>query len=171
MGMFSKLKDQFMDHDVYDDDEYEEEMEDEEVEEERPRSAAPAAPRPAAPARNIGRTAAAMPTRQAKPYTMVVVNPKSFSDCEKIADHLKASRPVVMNMEQTDQSIAQRIVDYVQGVMYALDGNIDRISESIYLCAPNTMSVSRENYAEAPKAPEAGDAPQPQWQAPSGPQA
>ena len=138
MGMFSKLKDQFIDHDEYEDEGYEdEEMMEEEEEPQRPvRSAAPAVPRSVA-ARNVGR--ATVPGRQAKPYTMVVVNPKVFNDCEKIADHLKSSRPVVMNMEQTDDSIAQRIVDYVQGVMYALDGKIDRISESIYLCAPNNM--------------------------------
>ena len=101
-----------------------------------------------------------------QPYTMVVVNPKVFNDCEKIADHLKSSRPVVMNMEQTDDSIAQRIVDYVQGVMYALDGKIDRISESIYLCAPNNMSVSRENYADVKTDQEAPQAEEPRWQAP-----
>jgi cell division inhibitor SepF len=162
MGMFSKLKDQFIDHDEYED-EYEDEMDDVE-EDDVPRAAAPTVPRPAA-ARNIGRTA--VPARQqAKPFTMVVVNPKSFSDCEKIAAHLKQSRPVVMNMEETDQGIAQRIVDYVQGVMFALDGNIDRVSESIYLCAPNNMSVSRENYVDAGKAAPVGDAPQPQWQGP-----
>ena len=134
MGMFSKLKDQFIDHDEYEDEGYE----DEEM----------------------------IPGRQAKPYTMVVVNPKVFNDCEKIADHLKSSRPVVMNMEQTDDSIAQRIVDYVQGVMYALDGKIDRISESIYLCAPNNMSVSRENYADVKTDQEAPQAEEPRWQAP-----
>lgn len=53
-------------------------------------------------------------------------------------------RPVVMNMEKTDADEAQRIVDFVQGIMYALDGRIDQISENIYLCAPNNMSVSRE---------------------------
>ena len=78
---------------------------------------------------------------------MVVVSPKSYSDAEKIGDHLKAMRPVVMNMEKTDADEAQRIVDFVQGIMYALDGRIDQISESIYLCAPNNMSVSRENFA------------------------
>ena len=96
---------------------------------------------------------------------MVVVNPKVFNDCEKIADHLKQSRPVVMNMEQTDQDIAQRVVDYVQGVMYALDGNIDRGSESIYLCAPNNMSVSRENYEEV-KETTTSTVDEPRWQAP-----
>ena len=72
----------------------------------------------------------------------------------------------MMNMEQTDDSIAQRIVDYVQGVMYALDGKIDRISESIYLCAPNNMSVSRENYADVKTDQEAPQAEEPRWQAP-----
>ena len=165
MGMFSKLKDQFIDHDDYEDEGYEdEEMMEEEEEPQRPvRSAAPAVPRSVA-ARNVGR--ATVPGRQAKPYTMVVVNPKVFNDCEKIADHLKSSRPVVMNMEQTDDSIAQRIVDYVQGVMYALDGKIDRISESIYLCAPNNMSVSRENYADVKTDQEAPQAEEPRWQAP-----
>ena len=147
MGMFSKLKDQFIDHDEYEDEGYEdEEMMEEEEEPQRPvRRAAPAVPRSVA---------------------MVVVNPKVFNDCEKIADHLKSSRPVVMNMEQTDDSIAQRVVDYVQGVMYALDGKIDQISESIYLCAPNNMSVSRENYADVKTDQQAPQAEEPRWQAP-----
>ena len=74
-------------------------------------------------------------------------------------------------MEKTDADEAQRIVDFVQGIMYALDGRIDPISESIYLCAPNNMSVSRENFAAAYQ----GDAQQapaaPSWnaQAPQGP--
>ena len=43
-------------------------------------------------------------------------------------------------------------MDFIQGVMYALDGRIDRVSENIYLCAPNNMSVSRENFAAFPEA-------------------
>lgn len=57
-----------------------------------------------------------------------------------------------MNMEKTDADEAQRIVDFIQGVMYALDGRIDQVSENIYLCAPNNMSVSRENFAAFPEA-------------------
>ncbi len=162
MGMFSKLKEQFIDHEEYEDEMYEDEMLDEDEDSSTVRSAASVAPRSVA-ARNIGR--GEVTTRQAKPYTMVVVNPKVFNDCEKIADHLKQSRPVVMNMEQTDQDIAQRVVDYVQGVMYALDGNIDRVSESIYLCAPNNMSVSRENYEEV-KETTTSTVDEPRWQAP-----
>ena len=164
MSLLDKFKDQFVDRD---DDEREDEEELDE-EEEAVSPAAPVPPRPAAvnPARPVGRSAA--PRQAAKPYTMVVVNPKSYADAEKIGDHLKAMRPVVMNMEKTDADEAQRIVDFVQGIMYALDGRIDQISESIYLCAPNNMSVSRENFAayseQAPSAP--------QWNAqPQGPEA
>lgn len=157
MSLLDKFKDQFVDRD---DEEREEEFEEETG---AVNPTAPAAPySPVAPsARNIGRTAA--PRQQSKPYTMVVVSPKNYNDAEKIGDHLKAMRPVVMNMEKTDADEAQRIVDFVQGIMYALDGRIDQISENIYLCAPNNMSVSRENFAayqEQQQAPAA-----PQWNA------
>ena len=117
------LLDKFKEQFTDRDDEYE----DEEYEEEGTSidTAQPVPPRPAA-----GRAAVA--TRQAK--------------------HLKAARPVVMNMEKTDADEAQRIVDFIQGVMYALDGRIDQVSENIYLCAPNNMSVSRENFAAFPEA-------------------
>ncbi len=159
MSFLDKFKDQFVDRD----DELEEEYEDEAP----VNPAAPVPPKTAAAAgRNISHATA--PRQMAKPYTMVVVNPKNYKDAEKIGDHLKAMRPVVMNMEKTDADEAQRIVDFVQGIMYALDGRIDQISESIYLCAPNNMSVSRENFAvyQEQQVPV-----QPQWnaQAPQGP--
>jgi len=147
MGLLGKFKDQFTDHD---DDEFEEELE----EEEPKSSAAPV------PTRAAGRGARPA-VRAAKPYTMVVVNPKNYADAEKIGDHLKQARPVVMNMEKTDVDEAQRIVDFVQGIMYALDGRIDQISENIYLCAPNNMSVSRENFSAAFQ--QDGGMPTPMW--------
>ncbi len=161
MDYFKKFKDQFIDHDV---DDEEEDYEDEAPE--RPAapvsSSAAVPPRPAAV--RSGRTA--VPTSQARPYTMVVVNPNDYKDAEKIGDHIKQGHPVVINIEKTDQDIAERIIDFVQGVMYALDGRIDQISESIYLCAPNNMTVSRENFAAytAPAAPAVGDVPQ--WKVP-----
>ncbi len=162
MSFLAKFKDQFVDHD-------EEELEEEELAEPAPvNSAAPVPPRPAAP-RAVSKNA--LPRQAAKPYTMVVVSPKSYSDAEKIGDHLKAMRPVVMNMEKTDADEAQRIVDFVQGIMFALEGQINQISESIYLCAPNNMSVSRENFAAFTADPTAiHDAPQWNGQAPQGPQ-
>ncbi len=154
MSLLSKFKDRFVD---YEDDEQEEE---EMVEPAPVNPAAPVPPRPVAP-RAVSKNA--MPRQAAKPYTMVVVSPKNFDDAEKIGDHLKAMRPVVMNMEKTDADEAQRIVDFVQGIMFALDGHINQISENIYLCAPNNMSVSRENFVAVSTDP--AGAPAPQWNA------
>lgn len=133
MSFLDKLKDQFVDHD----EDYEEEYEDEEEEE---------VSLPKQPTRSSAAVARGVSVRHTKPYTMVVVNPQNYEDAEKIGDHLKESRPVVMNMEKTEEEQARRIVDFVQGIMYALDGRIDHISENIYLCAPNNMSVSRESF-------------------------
>lgn len=72
---------------------------------------------------------------------------------------------------KTDADEAQRIVDFVQGIMYALDGRIDQISENIYLCAPNNMSVSRENFAAYQDQQQAPAAPQWNAQTPQGPEA
>ena len=138
MSLLDKFKEQFTDHD----DEYEEEGYEEDMAVD---TAQPGPPRPAG-----GRGGAA--TRPVKPYPTGVVDPKDYQDAEKIGNHLKDARPVVMNMEKTDVDEAQRIVDFIQGVMYALDGRIDQVSENIYLCAPNNMSVSRENFAAFPEA-------------------
>lgn len=161
MSFLNKLKDQFVDHDIDDEEEYEEEAEEVHA---PANPAAPVPPRPAAA--RISR--ASVPVSPARPYTMIVVNPQDYKDAEKIADHIKSGNSVVMNMEKTEEAEAERIVDFVQGVMYALDGHIDRVSDQIYLCAPNNVTVSRESvtaYSPAGGA-DLGDAPAPQWNFP-----
>lgn len=164
MSLLDKFKGNFVDND--DDEELDEEegMEEEGMEEEgMPASpvnpSAPVPPRSQAVRSSVGR--AGVPVRQtSKPYTMVVVSPKEYADAEKIADHLKAMRPVVMNIEKTDDDEAERIVDFVQGVMYALDGRLDRISDKIYLCAPSNVSVSQDSLTPQPEPQAAPEAPQ-----------
>lgn len=146
---FKKLKQQFIDRDD----------EDEEYEDEEEEMQAPANPAAAVPTRSAAVRSAARPS-QAKPYTMIVINPGGYKDAEKIADHIKSGRPVVMNIEKTEQDTAERIVDFVQGVVYALDGRIEKVSDSIYLCAPHNMSVSWENFAGYGAAPEMPEGPQ-----------
>lgn len=156
MGMLDRLKEQFVDReDIDENEEYGEVSE-------RPAPGASAAPVSARVPR-VG--SAAVPTNQARPYTMIVVGPKDYKDAEKIGDHIKQGRPVVMNIEQTEQNTAERIVDFVQGVMYALDGHMDRVSDTIYLCAPNNMTVSRESFSTyaAPVGGDSGTMPQPSW--------
>lgn len=148
----NSVKNQFTDE--YEDEEY---MDEEEMtEEEAPRVVPRAPERPArvdptaaVPRRPVSTHVASRPVGNSavRPYTMVVVSPHDYKDAEKIADHIKQGRPVVMNMESADADAAQRIVDFVQGVMYATDGHMDTVGDKIFLCAPNNMAVSKENFA------------------------
>ena len=159
MSLLDKFKGNFVDND--DDEELDEEegMEEEGMPASPVNPSAPVPPRSQAVRSSVGR--AGVPVRQtSKPYTMVVVSPKEYADAEKIADHLKAMRPVVMNIEKTDDDEAERIVDFVQGVMYALDGRLDRISDKIYLCAPSNVSVSQDSLTPQPEPQAAPEAPQ-----------
>lgn len=164
----NKFKESFTDRDL-EDQEYG-------VNEEQPREnpAASVAARPAA-VKSAARTS--VPSA-AQPYKMVVINPVSYKDAEKIADHIKTGDPVVMNMEKTDPDEAERITNFIKGVMYALEGHVDRISDTIFLCTPQNMTIQKEGFTaySSPAAPapsEAAPAPDgapvmdvPQWNFP-----
>ncbi|MCI5836747.1 MAG: cell division protein SepF [Veillonellaceae bacterium] len=92
------------------------------------------------------RSAARPTVRRAKEYRMIVVEPYTFEDSKKIADHLKEYRPVVINLEKTEEEVGRRLIDFVGGVTYALEGHIERVSAAIFLAVPNNMSVDTENY-------------------------
>lgn len=77
-----------------------------------------------------------------KPMKVMVLEPLSFDDAQHIADHLKNKKPVVINFENTDTDIAKRIIDFVSGTTYALSGNIQKVGNNIFLCAPNNVDVA-----------------------------
>jgi cell division inhibitor SepF len=73
---------------------------------------------------------------------VMVVEPASFDDVQYIADYLKAKKPVVINLENVNGDISRRMIDFVSGTTYALNGNIKKISNHIFLCAPQNVDVS-----------------------------
>ncbi|MDD5603579.1 MAG: cell division protein SepF [Eubacteriales bacterium] len=72
---------------------------------------------------------------------VVVVNPVKFDEAQEICDHLKDNRTVIVNLETVDKETAQRIVDFLGGSVYALDGNIQKVSASIFLIAPVNVDI------------------------------
>ncbi len=72
---------------------------------------------------------------------LVVLQPESFEDARDIANHLKSKKPVVMNLESVDRDVARRIVDFLSGAVYALDGNIQKVSNGIFLIAPYNVGI------------------------------
>ena len=72
---------------------------------------------------------------------VVVVQPLSYNDASEIAEHLKAKKPVVVNLEKLDKATASRIFDFLSGAVFALDGNMQKVSNGILLVVPNTMGI------------------------------
>ncbi|HHV95368.1 MAG TPA: cell division protein SepF [Clostridiaceae bacterium] len=72
---------------------------------------------------------------------VVVIQPQNIDDAQEISNHLKENKPVIVNLESMEKEPAQRIVDFFCGAVYALDGSIYRVSNSIFLIAPYNVDV------------------------------
>ena len=72
---------------------------------------------------------------------VVLFRPTSFNDTSKAADDLRNKRAVIVNMENVDKAMARRVVDFLSGCVYALDGSVKKIAQSAYLFCPHNMDV------------------------------
>jgi len=75
---------------------------------------------------------------------VVVVEPKVFDEVKDIAENLKNRRPVIVNLEQATQELARRVVDFVMGASYALNGSQQKVGSGIFLFVPSNMDISSE---------------------------
>ncbi|HEX7056147.1 MAG TPA: cell division protein SepF [Bacilli bacterium] len=80
-----------------------------------------------------------LPTQ--KPTKVVLSEPRSYDETQQIADHLRARRAVVVNLQRVRPDIAVRIVDFLSGTIYALNGSIAKVGTNIFLCAPESVEV------------------------------
>lgn len=75
---------------------------------------------------------------------VIVSKPQDFNEVQKIADHLKSRRPVVINLEEADPELAKRVVDFVSGSTYALNGSLQKVGNGIFLSVPSNMDITSE---------------------------
>lgn len=119
--------------------------EEEEVLEEEspaPKAAAPAKkPRERSPMRPAPASEQASSPRSISDMKMIVFHPVAYDDAQSIADNLKSHKPIIVNMEELDGATAQRVLDFLLGAVYALDGSISKISRGIFLVAPKNCDV------------------------------
>ena len=83
-----------------------------------------------------------------------VIYPTAFGDVSEIADHLLSGRTVFLNLERTDREVSRRVMDFVSGVAYCIDGNIRRVAASTYIVSPKSVDVSETGEETAPEDPE-----------------
>jgi cell division inhibitor SepF len=99
------------------------------------------APRSSAPLRSVptGVPAAAPAAANMK---MHIVEPKSFTEAQAIADKFKQGTPVIMNMSSTSPDLAKRLLDFASGLTYGLDGGLQKVSERVFMLTPHNVDVS-----------------------------
>lgn len=73
---------------------------------------------------------------------VVVASPESFEEAREISQHIKDKKPVIINLEFVQHGIAQRITDFLCGCCCAMDGNIQRIADKIFMIAPDNVDFA-----------------------------
>ncbi len=77
-----------------------------------------------------------------KDTEVCVIKPETFEDAREAAETLLANHTVVLNMEGLDVDVAQRIIDFTSGACFAINGNLRKISNYIFILTPETVDLS-----------------------------
>ncbi|MBR5502392.1 MAG: cell division protein SepF [Oscillospiraceae bacterium] len=72
---------------------------------------------------------------------VVLVKPEAYADGSIVADHLMNRRTVVLNLESTNKEVSRRLLDFISGVAYAINGQIKRIANSTFIVTPYNVGV------------------------------
>ena len=128
-GMDSAEQEEYEDENVYD---YEEEEENAEVEDKKLFNI------------NKNKKVVSMPQTQTNAIKMVISQPTTFEQSDEICSFLKERKSVIVNLEYVNKDVARRIVDFISGGVYALDGYIQKVSNSIFLVAPSNYEITNE---------------------------
>ena len=129
-GMDQAEPEEYEDENVYDYEDEEEEIEDKKL---------------------FGRRSKVVNMPQANAIKMVISQPTTFEQSDEICSFLKEKKSVIVNLEYVNKDVARRIVDFISGGVYALDGYIQKISNSIFLVAPSNYEITNEMAREEMK--------------------
>ena len=113
-------------------------MEDEEEEDSFGFSSAPAT---VSAAPSVGFSGQVVNRSVGNKQEVVLFRPGSFNDTSKAADDLRNRKAVIVNMENVDKAMARRVVDFLSGCAYALDGKVKKVAQSTYLFCPHNMEI------------------------------
>ena len=79
---------------------------------------------------------------QSSPFKMVVIEPRSLEECRKLVDNLRTRKPVIINLERVETDLARKMFDFLGGATYALNGNVQRVTQNIFIFAPNNVNIN-----------------------------
>ena len=85
-------------------------------------------------------TATAAPVYSSE-KTVILLEPRAYSESQQIADYLKKNSSVIVNLKRVTPDQAKRIVDFLSGTLYAIEGDLQKLGGGIFLCTPHGMNV------------------------------
>ena len=143
MGIFDKFKDMIGIDEYDDDEEYEEVTPTPSAERRVENRTSFQAPKPEP--RNEGKVIP-MQNRTVSAITaafkIVVIEPAGFDECPKLVDSLKARKPIIINLEKIETDTARKIFDFLSGATYALNGNVQKVANNIFVFAPENVDIT-----------------------------
>ena len=143
MGVFNKFKDLMGFEEYEEEDEMEMEEEDDGTERKSVDTRQPLTSQP-----RYDNNVVSMQNRTVKALTskfkLMVIEPKGFDECSKLVDSLKSRKPIIVNLEKLDSDTARKIFDFLGGATYALNGNVQKVANNIFVFAPENVSITAE---------------------------
>jgi cell division inhibitor SepF len=85
-------------------------------------------------------------------YNIITLHPRSYSEARQMAEHYRQGNPVIINLDDMDESERKRLVDFASGLAFGLQGGIERIASRVFLISPANVNVRTEDkaaYAQA----------------------
>lgn len=149
MGLMDELKKLTRPYNEEDMDEYDYDEEEDDLEPEpepAPTSRRSSFAAPETPAAGSGSTRRSGPAKVVNlgnnsSMQVVLVKPDRFDTVSEIADNLRDKKAIVLNLESTNKDVARRLVDFLSGVAYALDGKIKKVAISTYILTPYNVEI------------------------------
>lgn len=126
LGLASQEEEEVENDNVY---EFDEEREEEEVEEK---------------GGLFGKKSKIVNMPQVQSVKMVITQPTSFEQSEEICNYLKERKSIIVNLEYVNKDVARRIIDFLSGAVHALNGHIQKVSNSIFLIAPVNYDIESD---------------------------
>ncbi len=81
---------------------------------------------------------------QVQSVKMVITQPTSFEQSEELCNYLKEKKSIIVNLEYVNKDVARRIIDFLSGAVHALNGHIQKVSNSIFLIAPVNYDIESD---------------------------
>ncbi len=89
----------------------------------------------------VSTPSAAAPAGAVDPYAIHTIHPRSYNDARRIGEQYRAGSPVIMNLSEMNDSDAKRIVDFAAGLVFAMHGSIERVTQKVFLLSPANVDV------------------------------